>query len=363
MSFEVDTEALKEFSDFLHDCSRDVHEMFLFCYDEADLGVHKEGFINILMSGHSDVLHAMSERTALLQEVLNLSGGEIGNAAYFYDETDESETAELDASYPEAKTQGSQPPVGPTIAGGFAYQSVLDELKTKKDPAELEPKASEVEQWCRKTFDNYSAMAAVRALFKELFEVDPIDWVLECFIGEWKAWAKCALAWEACSVATKGIAENFTPALVKLPEIWEGNAAETAADYFSRLQQAILTESEAFHALGERYKLYMEMVYEVQMTCNDAINTIIDLALDALLLVPSLVVDVVTGGEYGLTLQKIFDIVGNTMTAVTAAFDACRYFETIFAASDLPGCPRCELEKLPGDSPSSHSYEHPDSSV
>ncbi len=370
MGFKVDTAALTEFASFVKDFGDDADGVYDFIRAETDMSVHGAGFLDMLLGGHSAVVQTMCDRTFLLGETAAGSAFEVDASAFFYDERDTANAEELDGTYPGVSTSGAGPN-DDSAKGSFSYKSAQDELDITKKPGDLEPKAGEVEKWCRTVLDQFSLTAGIREVLKAACGFDPIEWLRSWFTGEWKAWARCALAWEACGDTVKAMSGSLDPGLAKLPEVWEGNAADSALDYFSRLQDATVTEATAFDSLAARYKVYLELIYELHLVADDTLNTVCDIALDVLLLAPSFVLDTVNTllgqeSQVGQFLFRICDLMGKLSIAVTAVIDAIRLFETIKSAWELPGFPDSDIPELNnrhGSGMYEHSWEHPDKDV
>jgi hypothetical protein len=104
------------------------------------------------------------------------------------------------------------------------------------------------------------------------------------------------------------------------------------------------------------------------LVCNDVLNAVIDIGLDVIMLVPSIVSDVVhtlAGQEdkVGMCITRLWDAVGTLGNVLTGIIDFCRMFETVTSLIDLAqeGVPECELEKLNdlGSTAYNNAYEHP----
>lgn len=349
MGFEVDTDALRGFQEFLEGYNGDAAAVNEYLYsDIPDMGVHEQGLMLFLTGVHQDIVDGMRARTDGMEDIAYESALAVGWAATFYDEMDREQAAKLDSTYDTVPKNEIDAPDGGSDKAGFEYDSKQHWLRHNKLKAsDLERQASGIEEWFRWAADQISWTANLREFVTWVFGWDPVTWAVELFAGEWKSFAECALTWDACGSTTAGIAGNFDPALTKLGEVWQGNAADNAMRYFCELRNATSTEAEAFAALYQLYRLYVEFAREQQQLVNDQFNAVLDLVIDGILLV--------SGGG---TALAIWDIIGMVSMALTALVDYGQLAETGIAALSLPAVPECALAKLPasGEPP---SWKHP----
>ncbi|MGC7097289.1 hypothetical protein ACPZ19_21655 [Amycolatopsis lurida] len=352
MSFKVDPDALRDFSTFLEDFTTDADEVKEYFEEQCELSVHQTGLLDAIVGGHAGVVEGMSSRTGLMSSTGMACASEVSGAAFLYSDKDAEEAKALDELDPGAKSKSDGGPSGGSSKASFVYEHFI--WGDCKRPEDLEPKASEVEEWARTFLDTFSFTAQVRTVLNYACGFDPLEWLYEWWCGDWRAFAKCSITWGMCGEAVKQMAENFDPALNKLAEVWEGNAADAAADYFARFRDAVFTESEAFFGLEALYKLYMEALYEYHLITNNLINTAVDIVLDVLLMVGG-------GALVGVAaeLMAIFNVVSKIANIVTALIDFLRLLETAYSQRpDIPACAIPQLEDRRGGGPSDHGYDH-----
>lgn len=352
MSFDVDTKSLREFADFLEDYGKDADAAHDFVYDETEVGISNGGALELLVGAHADIRTMMQDRMSLMRKVGSGCSLAMGDVAYMYDHADEmgvENLAEADAEYESVTVQDREtsPEDDPYV--GFSYQSAQDLLKITEDSKDIEPMGSEVEQWTRGIFDGTSVTAIFRGAVKEILGLDPFDEVRQVFMGDWAAWARCSIAWGACHRAVSTMASNFSPALAKLPQVWQGNAADGATSYFIKLADATTTEAEAFSALEEGYLVYMEYIWVAYTVCNDILNAMGDLAIDLILL---------AGTGTIAMFKALWDLWGALGQIITAVMDTCRLFGAVGGLFDLSEVPACALAELTGQG-HDNVYDHP----
>ncbi|RZQ61912.1 hypothetical protein [Amycolatopsis suaedae] len=326
--------------------------------DDITLSAHGEGIFMMLSGYHSSNTDGMKKRMKHLTHIAEHAALEIDSAARMYEKSDKDKAAKIDETYPGATYQSFLPPADDASSASFEWYPTKGNLDVEKDPDELKPKAEGLEKWIRDRCDDISWMANIREFIawacKKLgvFDGDPLDWIVQWFMGEWSAWATCALEWGLCRSATRGISDNFDMyALPKLPQVWEGKAAEAAYEYFDNLKDAIETESEAFDKLYEQYKLITELAHETQVAINDALNGLIDAAFEA--------VAMIAGGGW---VMAVWEVVGLIGTLVTSIMNYIQAAETAIQFVSADPVPLSTLTDLPGTG-KYRDYDHPSETI
>ncbi|MEU3274475.1 hypothetical protein ABZ639_26835 [Saccharomonospora sp. NPDC006951] len=362
MSFDVSPEALDRCAAMLDRYSEHSVAVKDFYLSGAQMGLHAQGLVGALIGTHDTLRSSMSERTGLMESIGTNSADSMRAAAHWYRSTDTTVAADLDETYPGADCNRSAVDEAAVTPGLELFGDIVDpgEALTLTSTADdLEPKMGEVEQWARTTGDYLSPASWIRTFVKDLLGTDPIEWLLQWFGGDWRAWAECALTWQACGQSVQRISMNVDRADGGLARVWTGNAADAAIDYVQRLEAATITESAAFGNLYEVYRGYAEYVYHSMQILNDMVNALIDTVTTAAALAG---VTAVTGATVALLapfVWGIWEIVNKIMTTVTVVIDAVRMFEAYKAVSDLPAIPATALTMLSprGTAP---GYRHPE---
>lgn len=354
--FSVDTDALRDFAGFLGGYADDAELVREFIDDDVEMTVHGEGVLNKLAGFHYDTTSAMRSRVGVMRQLGAHASSEIDEAAtYVYDELETEEAAGYDKLYDGASDPGALPSSGDASTASFDYHSVEAKLKVDRDPDELEPKAGDVEKYTRDGLDLLSFADEARKLITwvsttfGIYEGDPVEWVFTWLTGNWEAWAKCALVWQACGKAVDDMAANFEPTFIKLMEVWQGNAAEAALEYFAELRRSTAVEADAFGVIYQQYKLITELIHEMKQYINDFVNALISAAIDAVLMVA-------TGGVPGL-IKAIIDAIA---TLITVLISQVKVAETVIEMIKLEPVPDSTLPDLPGQG-KPPTYDHPSS--
>jgi hypothetical protein len=361
VSFTVDPDSLDKFADLQMHYFEDASALGEFMRDETEMSLHGEGVFSYLLRGHQSIVKMMSDRIELMRRIGLDSVKELGSAADFYRGTDEANAIELEKAYDEVPPhKDDKARKGPPEEANFKHLDAQDKLDITKDPSDIEPKGYAVDNWVRTELDVLSLTANVRKVIESICKVDPIDWVRQWMSGDWEAWAKASLAWGACAKSTEVMGENLWRATAALDEVWDGRAGDAAVAFFEQLRDATYTEVIAYEGLQVRYKLYMELVYENHLILNDVLNTMIDVVIELLLVVPAVFKAPFDDG--GTLLQTVLALLGEIGMIYTIVVDACRLFESMGQAFALPEVPETELRK-PTTQDESHGYQHPEPSV
>ncbi|GAB3431976.1 hypothetical protein [Actinophytocola sediminis] len=362
MSFKVDPDALVKFSKMIDGYAEDAEAVKKFFTAKTEVDTHGQGLLTALAGQHEDQVKEMSERTALMISIGWDSSATVLDVADYYRSTDEANAASLDDAYEKSSYDSTRDDVAPPlnkddddfVDKAFAelkYTSAQSELEINKKPSDIEPKGSEIEDWARYLIDWVSAAAWLR-------EIPPVDdavnWVIEWFTGDWKMWARCALAWQACSETVYSMSGEFDHIDITLEQVWEGNAADAAIKYFLALKDATSTEGDAFDSLYQQCLHQMEYCYEASQTLSDLVNLVVDLAFDALLAL----LGGFTGNAYAIGLA-IFNVISKIGTVLTVVMNVVQMAETIISNSDVPEVPKCDLEHL-STTMETNSYHHPE---
>lgn len=361
--FAVEPDALDKMATMVTGYADDADAIRGFIDKEATPGAQEQSLLLWMTDAHQNMVDRMTGRMRMAVDIGNGSASALRAAAEFYRASDEDSAARLDEGY------GDFPPppgLSGTDVGGYepdfgGVVTPTDRLEfSSSDIEALEPKASGIEDGLRAFADMISPIAWVREVIDIAVPgADPIGWVLQWFAGDWQAWARCALTWEACEAAAGGMASNVEDLVMDSEQIWEGNAAEEARDYFRRLSSATGTEAVAFDGLYEREKQMLELCYSFYTTINDTLNTIIDTILNAAGTALCAMLTGVSMEELAGSIGTLVSMVGDVMMVIIEVIDLVDNFVAAFSRDDLPDVPASELPDLgsPDDSP---RYHHPE---
>lgn len=356
--FSVDTDALRDFAEFLGGYAADAELVHEFIDDDVEMTVRGGGVLTKLAGFHYGTTSAMRSRVGVMRQLGAHASSEIDETAtYVYDELETEVAAKHDKLYDGAVDPGALPGNGDASTASFEYHSVAAKLTVDRDPDELAPKAGDVEKYTRDGIDPLSFADEARNLITwvsttfGIHDGDPVEWVFTWLTGDWETWARCALVWQACGKAVDDMAANFEPTFVKLMEVWQGNAAEAALEYFAELRRSTVVEAGAFGVIYQQYKLITELIHEMKQYIDDVVNALLNAAIDAVLLVA-------TGGIPGL-VKAVIDAIA---TLITVLISQVTMAETAIEMIKLEPVPDSTLPDLPGQG-KPPTYDHPSGDV
>ncbi|MFH8785646.1 hypothetical protein [Streptomyces roseoverticillatus] len=122
---------------------------------------------------------------------------------------------------------------------------------------------------------------------------DPLKWAEKFLTGDWDAFAKCASAWRETGHACEGVARNLRSGSTRIDATWDGNAAETAARYFSALAGNLEEFHASFGAMGTEYLVVAQSVMYAGAAIGDCLGAILDALITGTLIA---VAEAATGG-------------------------------------------------------------------
>ncbi|MFF7728029.1 hypothetical protein [Streptomyces sp. NPDC008001] len=108
---------------------------------------------------------------------------------------------------------------------------------------------------------------------------DPLKWAEKFLTGDWDAYSTCASAWRETGRACAAVARNLRSGSTRIDAVWDGNAAESAARYFS----ALAGNLEDFHASLDTMSTEYLAVAQAVMYAGAAIGDCLGAMLDALI--------------------------------------------------------------------------------
>jgi hypothetical protein len=252
-----------------------------------------QGVFAYLIGKHQEYREEALKRATYLNEGGSASADGVTAAADYYQQTDRNIAANLDATFPDPR-----PPTLPSLDGQGALDgSKLRQFNDGYDPtfdlkppdgSELAPKAKAMQQFVDTlandsslTYWSRAAMGVYRVVLLKLFgleppSMDPVQDVINFFTGDWRVWADFADGWQRCGVAVGYMAVNVENGASALSQVWTGHAADEALVYFTDFVTATRGEVRFFEYLHERYKAFMDIVYDYQQDVSNVLNAVLD---------------------------------------------------------------------------------------
>ncbi|MPZ86042.1 MAG: hypothetical protein GEV28_39005 [Actinophytocola sp.] len=371
MSFSVDLKALEEFGGLLHELSLDAQNIKTRSGEQLYTSVAGEEAPDSLETGllFSEVTQLCAEarkraepRMKTVEDVYVGSAWGVGGAQTVYEKTDKGVRARVDATYPAVKggrsQDGERPPLNGQKADPGALFHKIFAVDTNVDDVDVtmledfQPKVTAVENFLDGLGDRLSIQYWVREGLRWVLGFDPIEEVLQLFVGDWRSVAAEALMWKNCGGAYGGIARN-TNLYQYLEHFWTGNAADAALEYFGKVTAGVDAEVEFYDFLYRLYQEAVHIVYQGYKTVDFLVGTLLDLVIDAGIgnigKIPKVI----------LRIKELWNAIADVVSRVAAAIRGVRMSLMDGPGGNEPPCPLKDLVTShgPGEMPS--AYRHP----
>lgn len=114
---------------------------------------------------------------------------------------------------------------------------------------------------------------------KELFGVNPAEWVAKEIAGDWEAVAKAGSALQNLGTFTKSFAQAVDGGADAMFQGWEGNAASAAAGYFDKVSAALRAQLFAYENVGAQFEKAAYGVWAAAKTIVSLLELLLDLMI------------------------------------------------------------------------------------
>lgn len=255
---------------------------------ESQLANTEGLWIQHLVDAHTQTVDRMLSSMAQGFHQLGASADELGRTAAYYRSIDQGAAANLDATY----SASPRPPVGapgpvstrrpgehgPTEAlAGDDIHNPLERLTEPGDP----PDFSDPLALFNAMGDYLSPTWWINQVLNDTIGVNPMEYVNQLVIGDWKGFARCGTMWEQLAAAADDIGGNLDNGLRWLAADWQGKAGDAATYYFDYLGKALHSHADVFRVLHEKYVEMARDVWLCSKTLADLIKAIMDAAIVA----------------------------------------------------------------------------------
>lgn len=190
--------------------------------------------------------------------------------------------------------------------------------------------------------------------------VNPGEWVAEKFAGDFEAVQKAGIACENLGAFNSDFANVVTSGLTKVADGWQGNAADTAHEYFTRVANAIADQESTLNAMGREFKQAAVGMYETANAVKGFMETLFDyliaIGLELAAAAASswtIIGPILSGAAAAVTISKAMGTWGKVLDAHTVAWDAAQGLVGVMAGY-LSTLKDRDLQALPES-----NYDHP----
>ncbi|WP_406481128.1 hypothetical protein [Streptomyces platensis] len=231
---------------------------------------------------------------------MDASGAELERSAKYYRSTDREQAAKIDNTYPSGEGLpayddgysgnpgdfGDKSDAGGHLKAPDPDPSFLDHFKVWENVPDYFSGHGEEFAYnpAIKTFgtalDITSPSAWVMEGIKLIFGWDILGDVSQWLVGDWQSYIDCAGAWDNLAKFCGSVAENVSHGNYVLDATWNGNAANTAFDYFDALSEKLSGAQKSFEDLRDNYLMLSRAIFGFAETVKSGIADILDMALE-----------------------------------------------------------------------------------
>ncbi|MBK1783522.1 hypothetical protein [Prauserella cavernicola] len=190
--------------------------------------------------------------------------------------------------------------------------------------------------------------------------VNPGEWVAEKFAGDYEAIQKAGIACENLGAFNSDFANVITTGLTTVGDGWQGNAADTASEYFTKVASAIADQEATLSAMGREFKQTAIGMYETANAVKGLLETLFDylIAIGIELAAAAasswtVIGPILSGAAAVVTVSKAMGTWGKVLDAHTAAWNAAQGLVGVMAGY-LSTLHDRDLQALPES-----NYDHP----
>ncbi|MFC4854622.1 hypothetical protein [Actinophytocola glycyrrhizae] len=288
MSFVVRPEALDEYAKLVERNGINLSLANVHLAGESRLANTEGLWIQHLLDAHTQTVDRMLTSLAQGFRRLGASGEELARTAAHYRAVDQTEGANLDATYPASP----RPPVGapgavstqrpgeqgPTEAvAGDDIRNPLVHLTEPGEPSDF----SDPMALFNTLGDYLSPTWWINQVLNDTIGVNPMEYVNQLIVGDWKGFARCGTMWAQLARTADDIGDNLDNGLRWLAADWQGKAGDAAVHYFDYAGKAMHSHADVFRVLHEKYVEIARDVWLCSKTLADIIKAIMDAAFVA----------------------------------------------------------------------------------
>jgi hypothetical protein len=116
----------------------------------------------------------------------------------------------------------------------------------------------------------------VTEAYNAIFGFNPLDEAVQWFAGDWESFSKCGDLWGQLAKASEAVSQNIGGGNKQLDATWDGNAADAAYNYFTKLARALADSKESLDKLKTEYEHLSHAAYSTAEAISGFLGGIID---------------------------------------------------------------------------------------
>lgn len=190
--------------------------------------------------------------------------------------------------------------------------------------------------------------------------VNPGEWVMEKFAGDFEAVQKAGVAVENLALFNDEFAAAINKGLKDVADGWGGNAYDTANEYFTKVANTIDGQVDTLESLAREIKGVAVGMYETAKGLKGLLDQLMDLLIAIGLELAAaaasswtVVGPIVSGAAAAATVTKAMGVWGQALNYHTTAWNSAQAFVGV-TAGYLSTVNGEDLKALPGG-----NYDHP----
>ncbi|MGW6729500.1 WXG100 family type VII secretion target [Nocardia sp. NPDC055029] len=105
---------------------------------------------------------------------------------------------------------------------------------------------------------------------------DPLKWVTTKISGDWEALQKAGKAVENLAAYSSAFSESVKTAATTVDATWDGNAATSAQDYFTKLTAAVSAQVGPLQEMADEINRFASSAYHISTAMSNSLQAVLD---------------------------------------------------------------------------------------
>ncbi|OQO93784.1 hypothetical protein B1813_04450 [Saccharomonospora piscinae] len=164
-----------------------------------------------------------------------------------------------------------------------------------------------------------------------VFDVNPFEWVAQEMAGDWEAVQRAGIALKNLGEFSAEYANSITTACGAVAHDWQGNAADSANEYFTGLAGTVGDQQQSLEAMGGDFETTAVGMYEAAAAIKASLEMLMDLLIALGLELAAaaasswtVIGPVLSGAAAVATVSKALGVWGDVLQAHTIAWNSAQ---------------------------------------
>lgn len=274
---------------------------------------------------------------------------ELDKAVSRYEDMERDAIAKVDSAYPDA-TPGKPSPT----QGKDKENAPLSFIPPPVDPEQalkapnhqnVKPELNSIVEGVNTWTGYVSATHWLGKALEHIIGFDIFEEISQFLSGDWRVLGDTADGFRNVSKAVGEMEGNVRDSLKKLPECWQGNAADSAYLYINKFASATQIESDYFACAAEYFEHMCDLSFHAYQYVSTGISMLLDVAISAGV---GALVSAATGGAAALpsAIVLILRIIGWILDFITQAYLIINSVSGFIALVGIEPAPESKMIKL-----------------